>query len=55
MTPFPEETTDDDVYHTPDDNDGVVDVSNEGTTGGISNDTESTQPEVTQRRQELSL
>lgn len=49
-TPFPEETTDDDVYHTPDDdNDGVVDVSNEGTTGGISNDnTESTQPEVTQ-------
>lgn len=48
VTPFPEETTDDDVYHTPDDNDGVVDVSNEGTTGGISNDTESTQPEVTQ-------
>mgnify|MGYP000216019864 CR=1 FL=1 len=49
MTPFPEEITDDDVYHTPDDdNDGVVDVSNEGTTGGISNDTESTQPEVTQ-------
>ena len=48
MTPFPEETTDD-VYHTPDDNNGVVDVSNEGTTGGISNDnTESTQPEVTQ-------
>lgn len=48
VTPFPEETTDD-VYHTPDDNDGVVDVSNEGTTGGISNDnTESTQPEVTQ-------
>ena len=49
-TPFPEETTDDDVYYTPDDdNDGVVDVSNEGTTGGISNDnTESTQPEVTQ-------
>lgn len=49
-TPFPEETTDDDVYHTPDDdNDGVVDVSNEGTTGGISNDnTESTQPAVTQ-------
>ena len=48
-TPFPEETTDDDVYHTPDDdNDGVVDVSNEGTTGGISNDTENTQPEVTQ-------
>ena len=48
VTPFPDETTDDDVYHTPDDNDGVVDVSNEGTTGGISNDTESTQPEVTQ-------
>ena len=48
VTPFPEETTDDDVYHTPDDNDGVVDVSNEGTTGGISNDTENTQPEVTQ-------
>lgn len=48
VTPFPEETTDD-VYHTPDDNNGVVDVSNEGTTGGISNDnTESTQPEVTQ-------
>ena len=49
-TPFPEETTDDDVYYTPDDdNDGVVNVSNEGTTGGISNDnTESTQPEVTQ-------
>lgn len=48
VTPFPEETTDDDVYHTSDDNDGVVDVSNEGTTGGISNDTENTQPEVTQ-------
>lgn len=48
VTPFPEETTDDDVYHTPDNNDGVVDVSNEGTTGGISNDTENTQPEVTQ-------
>lgn len=46
-TPFPEETTDD-TYYTPDDNDGVVDVSNEGTTGGISNDTENTQPEVTQ-------
>lgn len=48
VTPFPEETAADDVYHTPDDNDGVVDVSNEGTTGGISNDTENTQPEVTQ-------
>lgn len=48
VTPFPEETATDDVYHTPDDNDGVVDVSNEGTTGGISNDTENTQPEVTQ-------
>lgn len=49
VTPFPEETTDDDVYYTPDDNDGVVDVSNEGTTGGISNDNiENTQPEVTQ-------
>ena len=48
VTPFPEETTDDDVYHTSDDNDGVVDASNEGTTGGISNDTENTQPEVTQ-------
>lgn len=47
-TPFPEETTDDDVYYTPDDNDGVVNVSNDGTTGGISNDTENTQPEVTQ-------
>lgn len=46
-TPFPEETTDD-TYYTPDDNDGVVDVSNEGTTGGISNGTEDTQPEVTQ-------
>ena len=46
-TPFPEETTDD-TYYTPDDNDGVVNVSNDGTTGGISNDTENTQPEVTQ-------
>lgn len=46
-TPFPEETTDD-TYYTPDDNDGVVNVSNDGTTGGISNDAEDVQPEVTQ-------
>lgn len=47
VTPFPEETTDD-TYYTPDDNDGVVNVSNDGTTGGISNNTEGIQPEVTQ-------
>ena len=46
-TPFPEDTTDD-TYYTPDDNDGVVNVSNDGTTGGISNDTEDVQPEATQ-------
>lgn len=47
VTPFPEETTDD-TYYTPDDNDGVVNVSNDGTTGGISNNTEGIQPEATQ-------
>lgn len=46
-TPFPEDITDD-TYYTPDDNDGVVNVSNDGTTGGISNDTEDVQPEATQ-------